>query len=79
MLGYYFVPSRENNHNHNTDYVWASNTPWASMTEGISFGIMDANGYINSKAIDNPDIIFLGSSHLEAACYAGRKNVHSVE
>ena len=78
MLGYYFVPLRENNPNQNTDYVWASNTPWASMTEGVSFGITDANGYINPKAIDNPDIIFLGSSHLEAMHVMQDENMCSL-
>ena len=66
MLGYYFMPLRENNPKQNTDYVWMPNTPWASLTEGISYGITDADGFINPEVTDNPEILFLGSSHLQA-------------
>ena len=66
MLGYYFIPLRENNSKQNTDYVWAKNTPWVSLTEGASFGMTDANGFINKGVVDNPDILFLGSSHTES-------------
>ena len=44
MLGYYYIPLRENNSKQNTDYVWAKNTPWVSLTEGVSFGMTDADG-----------------------------------
>lgn len=66
MLGYYFMPLRENNPKQNTDYVWAPNTLWASLTEGVSYGVTDADGFINPEVINNPDILFLGSSHLQA-------------
>ena len=36
------------------------------MTEGISWGKMDSNGFNNSSVIHNPDILILGSSHMEA-------------
>lgn len=66
MLGYYFIPLRENNSKQNTDYVWAKNTPWVSLTEGVSFGVTDADGFINKDVVENPDILFLGSSHTES-------------
>lgn len=66
MLGYYFMPLRTNNPQQNTDYVYAANMPWVSLTEGVSCGIVDSNGFINKKVIDSPDILFLGSSHTES-------------
>lgn len=66
MLGYYYIPLRENNSKQNTDYVWAKNTPWVSLTEGVSFGVTDAAGFINKDVVENPDILFLGSSHTES-------------
>ena len=66
MLGYYFIPLRENNSKQNTDYVWAKNSPWVSLTEGASFGVTDADGFINKDVVENPDILFLGSSHTES-------------
>ncbi len=78
MFGYYFMPLRENNPKQNTDYVWMSNTLWASLTEGISYGITDADGFINPEVIDNPDILFLGSSHLQAMCVMPGENMCSL-
>lgn len=66
MLGYYYIPLRENNSKQNTDYVWAKNTPWVSLTEGVSFGMTDADGFINKDVVKKPDILFLGSSHTES-------------
>ena len=78
MFGYYFMPLRENNPKQNTDYVWASNTLWASLTEGISYGITDADGFINPEVTDNPDILFLGSSHLQAMSVMPGENMCSL-
>lgn len=36
------------------------------MTEGFAFGRFDENGFNNRKAIANPDVLILGSSHIEA-------------
>ncbi len=63
---YYTLPMRDDNPNHNTDYVYESNSIWLRMTEGISFGKVDANGFNNAKAIQSPDILVLGSSHMMA-------------
>ena len=78
MFGYYFMPLRENNPKQNTDYVWAPNTLWASLTEGISYGITDADGFINPEVIENPDILFLGSSHLQAMSVMPGENMCSL-
>lgn len=78
MLGYYFMPLRENNPKQNTDYVWMPNTPWASLTEGVSYGVTDASGFINSEATDNPEILFLGSSHLQAMNVMPEENMCSL-
>ena len=63
---YVFTPVHTENPNGNTDYIWPANTLWFKMTEGISWGRFDANGYNNFQVVDNPDILILGSSHMEA-------------
>ena len=50
----------------NTDYVWPANSRWTNMREGISWGQYDADGFNNPAVIENPDILILGSSHMEA-------------
>lgn len=44
-----------------------------NMSEGVSFGKMDGKGFNNLEAIENPDIILVGSSHIES------KNVNQQE
>ena len=63
---YSITPVHVKNSRGNTDYVWESNSWWVSMTEGVSFGRYDKAGYNNKKVIEDPDIIILGSSHMEA-------------
>ncbi len=36
------------------------------MSEGVSWGQVDANGFNNKTVINNPDILIVGSSHMEA-------------
>lgn len=64
--GYYLVPLRVENPDQNTDYKWESNAPWVRMEEGISVGQFDANGFNNAQVVSNPDVLILGSSHMEA-------------
>lgn len=45
------------------------------MTEGISYGITDANGYNNKSVTEDPEIIFLGSSHLQGMCVMQKENM----
>lgn len=66
MCFYDLLPVREPNPKGNTDYVWPANAPWVKLTEGISWGRFDAAGYNNAQVVENPDIIILGSSHMEA-------------
>lgn len=63
---YSLTPVHIKNPNQNTDYIWPANAPWIKMTEGISYGKFDGNGYNNLFVIDDPDILILGSSHMEA-------------
>lgn len=75
---YLVMPVHIENPRQNTDYVWPANSRWLKMTEGISWGRFDANGYNNSEVIENPDILILGSSHMEAINVTQDKNTASV-
>lgn len=62
---YCLSPLRVENEFGNTDYAWETDSCWMKMTEGISYGITDKNGFNNLKEYDNPDVLVLGSSHIE--------------
>lgn len=66
LFVYYISPIHIENVNGNTDYVWLPNAMWVKLTEGISIGKFDEKGFNNKNVIENPDIIILGSSHMEA-------------
>ena len=66
MCFYKLTPLHHDNPNGNTDYVWTPNSIWVKCDEGISWGRFDSAGYNNPKVVTNPDIIILGSSHVEA-------------
>lgn len=66
MCFYSLLPVHVENVQENTDYVWPANSIWVTLTEGIAWGRFDENGYNNLSVVDNPDIIVLGSSHMEA-------------
>ena len=72
---YYTVPVHISNPNENTDYIWPANSVWCQMTEGISWGKYDAKGYNNRKVMENPDVVILGSSHMEATNVLQTENV----
>lgn len=72
---YSLTPVHIANKDGNTDYVWEANAPWVKMTEGTAWGRFDANGYNNKTVISNPDIIVLGSSHMEAIDVMQDENV----
>ena len=63
---YNYIPLHIPNGEGTTDYVWPSNSPWVLMTEGFAWGRMDEKGFNNPRAIPDPDILFMGSSHIEA-------------
>lgn len=51
-----------------TNFKFKENTNWSYMLEGFGYGVTDEQGYNNSYYTDctEPDIVFVGSSHLEA-------------
>lgn len=75
---YTFSPIHINNDKGNTDYVWKPNSKWIKMSEGISYGKFDSQGFNNKKAILDPDIIILGSSHMEATDVLYEKSVAGI-
>lgn len=75
MMGYDWQPVHLDNPAGNSDYVWKANAPWVKMTEGISHGRMDANGFNNIEVIDNPEILVVGSSHMEATNVMQDENI----
>lgn len=59
-----------------TDYVWESGQFKSTMKEGLAWLKMDQNGYNNIKDYsDSPDILLMGSSHMEALQVAEVENV----
>ena len=60
------MPLHLSNSDRSTDYIWESNGNWIKLTEGISWGKMDASGFNNKSVIENPNVLILGSSHMEA-------------
>lgn len=75
LMPYSFTPVHISNDFGNTDYVWIPGSWWMKMSEGISFGKFDKNGYNNLVVADNPDVILLGSSHMEATNVMQDKNL----
>lgn len=74
ILCFYSVsPIHIENKKGNTDYIWIPNSYWVTKAEGLAWGKFDSNGFNNISVINNPDIIILGSSHMEA------KNVNQDE
>lgn len=73
---YYRLPLHSDNLRHTSDYVWEAHAAWFKMTEGISWGRMDADGFNNRVVIRNPDVLILGSSHMEATNV--RQNEHTA-
>ena len=51
-----------------TNSKFVPNTKWSYMTEGFGYGFVNDQGYNNAYYEDcsDPDVVFIGSSHLEA-------------
>ena len=51
-----------------TNFKFKENSNWSYMLEGFGYGVTDEQGYNNAYYTDctDPDIVFVGSSHLEA-------------
>lgn len=63
---YYTMPGRVPNAHGNTNFVWEAGSFWMQAEEGISWGRADEWGFNNPSVIEDPDILLLGSSHMEA-------------
>ena len=63
---YYRWPVHLPNPNQNTDYIWQPGFHWMLMSEGISWGKIDDAGFNNLQVMDDPNVLILGSSHMEA-------------
>ncbi len=74
---YGMIPVHIDNQLGNTDYKWPGNARWIKMSEGVSWGRMDTNGFNNKTVIDNPDILIVGSSHMEAMNVMQDENIAS--
>ncbi len=72
---YSITPVHIENTMGNTDYVWPAGAVWVKMTEGIAWGKYDENGFNNLSVVDKPDVIVLGSSHMEASNVMQDENV----
>lgn len=75
LCAYSLTPVHEANPNGNTDYVWPANSVWIKMTEGTACGRFDENGYNNVEVVEQPEILLLGSSHMEATDVMQTQNV----
>ena len=78
MCVYSLLPAHVENPDGNTDYVWSPDGIWMKMTEGISWGKFDARGYNNAEAIEDPDIVAVGSSQVEATNVLQEQNFVSL-
>ena len=68
-LLYYNVPVHYPNSSGATDYKWELNAFYSRATEGIAFGKVNNDGFINKINYDEGmkiDCLILGSSHMEA-------------
>lgn len=75
---YYRLPVHIHNSAGTTDYMWEAGGTWIKLTEGISWGKMDAAGFTNSAVVENPDIVILGSSHMEATNVFQKENTSAL-
>ena len=78
MCFYSVTPVHMDNPKGNTDYVWIPNSFWVNTTEGISFGKLDSDGFNNKSVIEQPDILLVGSSHIEAKNVMPKRSFLSV-
>ena len=79
-LVYFNRPMVTPQDNKYTNFTYRSNRYWSDMTEGWGFGNTNSLGYIDTdySVPENPDIIFLGSSHTEALQVPAAQNFVSL-
>ncbi len=65
---YYNISVHYSSETGSTDYKWATNRFYAKATEGFAWGWTDKNGFNNAykEDYDKIDVLFMGSSHIEA-------------
>lgn len=79
ILAFYtLIPVHISNPRGNTDYIWPSGSWYFKTSEGIGWGRFDANGFNNPSVIASPDILLLGSSHMEGTNLLQSENISSV-
>ena len=61
-----------------TDYIREPDALYSYMTEGFSIGRTDSNGFNNfgqmAENSNSPDVLFMGSSHIEAMYVSQKQN-----
>ena len=67
-LIYYNPPVATPQPDWTTNFKYKENSKWSFMLEGVGYGTTDELGYNNAYYTDcsQPDIVVMGSSHLEA-------------
>ena len=78
---YYNVPARQEVPDGATDYKWPANAFHAMATEGFGYGNVNDDGYNNPedlKDIDEINVLFMGSSHLEGFNLSPDRNAAAV-
>ena len=75
---YGLIPVHITNPRGNTDYIWPSGSVYFKTSEGIAWGRFDDNGFNNPSVIEFPDILILGSSHMEGSNLLQSENATAV-
>ena len=75
-LVYYNPPIAIEQKDGTTNFKYIPDSAWTFMLEGVGFGKTDALGYNNAyyKNLTNPDIVVMGSSHMEGLQVPANKN-----
>ena len=75
LFFYMYYPLARPNEYNTTDYTFEPNRIYFWMYEGIAYGKTDSAGFNNNQFISKPDIIILGSSHMQAKEVMPKYNV----
>ncbi len=79
ILAFYsLIPVHNANPRGNTDYIWPSGSVYFKTSEGIGWGRFDEDGFNNPLVIESPDILVLGSSHMEGSNLMQSENATAV-
>lgn len=76
---YYNPPIAAVQPNGSTNFKYISDSKWSCMLEGFGKGKTDHTGYNNAyyEDVSNPDIVFVGSSHLVRSPSVGIDFTHN--